>query len=111
MDNNKILLVNLSKGALGEDVSSLLGLLIVSKLALTSLSRENIPEADRVPHGVGAQIPSRTNWGLAGLLYRTRCEIGMPSCVIRLITEEATRASTCCAANFRARSVGPIRVL
>jgi TraM recognition site of TraD and TraG len=35
---------------LGEDVSSLLGSLIVSKLALTSLSRENIPEAERVPH-------------------------------------------------------------
>ena len=38
MDTGKILLCNLSKGALGEDVSSLLGSLIVSKLSLASLS-------------------------------------------------------------------------
>src|SRR5437867_10059669 len=50
MDNSKIILCNLSKGALGADVSSLLGSLIVSKLALASLSRQDIPEADRRPH-------------------------------------------------------------
>jgi type IV secretory pathway TraG/TraD family ATPase VirD4 len=50
MDTGKILLCNLSKGALGEDVSSLLGSLIVSKLSLASLSRQDIPEADRRPH-------------------------------------------------------------
>lgn len=50
MDNGKILLCNLSKGALGEDVSSLLGSLIVTKLSLASLSRQDIPESDRRPH-------------------------------------------------------------
>lgn len=50
MDTGKILLCNLSKGALGEDVSSLLGSLIVSKLSLASLTRQDIPEADRRPH-------------------------------------------------------------
>ena len=50
LDSGKILLCNLSKGALGEDVSSLLGSLIVTKLSLASLSRQNIPEADRRPH-------------------------------------------------------------
>jgi Type IV secretion-system coupling protein DNA-binding domain len=50
MDNRKILLCNLSKGALGEDVSSLLGSLIVTKLALASLSRQDIPESERRPH-------------------------------------------------------------
>jgi hypothetical protein len=50
MDHRKILLCNLSKGALGEDVSSLLGSLIVTKLALASLSRQDIAEAERVPH-------------------------------------------------------------
>ena len=50
MDTGKILLCNLSKGALGEDVSSLLGSLIVTKLSLASLSRQNIPEADRRLH-------------------------------------------------------------
>jgi len=49
-DNRKILLCNLSKGALGEDVSSLLGSLIVTKLSLAALSREDVPERSRVPH-------------------------------------------------------------
>jgi hypothetical protein len=50
MDTGKILLCNLSKGALGEDVSSLLGSLIVTKLSLASLSRQDSPEADRRLH-------------------------------------------------------------
>ncbi len=50
MDSGQVLLCNLAKGALGEDVSSLLGSLVVTKLALASLSRQNIPEADRRPH-------------------------------------------------------------
>jgi type IV secretory pathway TraG/TraD family ATPase VirD4 len=50
MDNSKIILCNLSKGALGEDVSSLLGSLIVTKLYLSSLSRQDTPEAERRPH-------------------------------------------------------------
>ena len=49
MDTGKILLCNLSKGALGEDVSSLLGSLIVTKLSLAALSRQDTPEADRRP--------------------------------------------------------------
>jgi hypothetical protein len=50
MDAGKIILCNLSKGAAGEDVSSLLGSLIVTKLALASLSRQDMPEKDRRPH-------------------------------------------------------------
>lgn len=50
MDSGKILLCNLSKGALGEDVSSLLGSLIVTKLSLASLSRQDTPESERRPH-------------------------------------------------------------
>ena len=50
MDSGKILLCNLSKGALGEDVSSLLGSLIVSKLYLAALSRQDTPEALRLQH-------------------------------------------------------------
>jgi hypothetical protein len=50
MDEGKILLCNLSKGALGEDVSSLLGSLVVTKLSLAALSRQNILESSRVPH-------------------------------------------------------------
>ncbi|MFZ3054751.1 MAG: type IV secretory system conjugative DNA transfer family protein [Minisyncoccales bacterium] len=47
MDNGKIFLVNLSKGRLGEMNSSLLGLIITSKLAMAAFSRVDIPEAER----------------------------------------------------------------
>ncbi|HZS09332.1 MAG TPA: type IV secretion system DNA-binding domain-containing protein [Blastocatellia bacterium] len=47
MDEGKILLVNLAKGRLGEDASSLLGSLIVSRLGLAALSRAGLPEEER----------------------------------------------------------------
>lgn len=47
MDSGKIFLVNLSKGKIGEDSSSLLGALLVTKIALAALSRQNIPEGQR----------------------------------------------------------------
>lgn len=47
MDEEKILLVNLSKGRLGDINSSLLGLIIVGKLLMASLSRVDAPEAQR----------------------------------------------------------------
>jgi len=50
MDGEHILLCDLSKGALGEDIASLLGSLITTKLYLASLSRQDIPEAHRIPH-------------------------------------------------------------
>ena len=42
IDNKKILLVNLSKGRLGEDNSNLLGSLIVNKIQLAALGRADI---------------------------------------------------------------------
>ncbi len=47
MDNGKILLVNLSKGKIGELNAKLLGLIIVSKLQMAALSRADQPEAER----------------------------------------------------------------
>lgn len=47
MDDEKILLINLSKGRLGNLNSSLLGLIIVGKILMSSLSRVNIPEKER----------------------------------------------------------------
>ncbi|MBI2587978.1 type IV secretion system DNA-binding domain-containing protein, partial [Candidatus Azambacteria bacterium] len=48
MDEGKILIVNLSKGLVGEDNSKLLGGLIVTKLQLAAMSRVDIPhEEDR----------------------------------------------------------------
>jgi hypothetical protein len=47
MDKQKILLVNLSKGRIGEDNASLLGSLIVTKFQLAALSRIDTPEDKR----------------------------------------------------------------
>lgn len=47
MDNQKILLLDLSKGKVGEDNASLLGAMIITKLQLAALSRVDIPEEER----------------------------------------------------------------
>lgn len=47
MDNRKILLLDLSKGKVGEDNSALLGAMIITKLQLAALSRVDIPEPER----------------------------------------------------------------
>ena len=47
MDEGKILLINLAKGSLGEDVSNLLGSLLISRFDLAALSRASLPEEDR----------------------------------------------------------------
>lgn len=47
MDEGKIFLVNLSKGKIGEDSASLLGALLVTKIALAALSRQNVLEEKR----------------------------------------------------------------
>lgn len=47
MDNQKILLLDLSKGKVGEDNSALLGAMIITKLQLAALSRVDIPEHER----------------------------------------------------------------
>ena len=47
MDDGKVLIVNLSKGRVGENASNLLGTLIVTSLQLAAMSRANIPEPDR----------------------------------------------------------------
>lgn len=49
MDNQKILLINLSKGELGEENSSFLGLIIVPRILMAAMSRTDIPEDDRKP--------------------------------------------------------------
>jgi hypothetical protein len=47
MDKKKILLVNLSKGKVGEMNATLLGLIVVTKLQMAALARADMPEADR----------------------------------------------------------------
>jgi hypothetical protein len=49
MDERKILIVNLSKGQLGEDTASILGSMIVSTLGLAAMSRANLLPEKREP--------------------------------------------------------------
>lgn len=47
MDKRKILIVNLSKGLVGEINSNLLGMIIVSKLQMAAMERAQMPESER----------------------------------------------------------------
>jgi hypothetical protein len=49
MDERKILIVNLSRGLVGEDNASLLGARLVTKIQLAAMSRADIPHEQRSP--------------------------------------------------------------
>ncbi|OGZ35379.1 MAG: hypothetical protein A3A94_00720 [Candidatus Portnoybacteria bacterium RIFCSPLOWO2_01_FULL_43_11] len=47
MDKEKILIMNLSKGRIGEDNSALLGAMLITRVQLAAMSRVDIPEEER----------------------------------------------------------------
>lgn len=47
MDEGKILIMNLSKGRIGEDNSELLGSMVITKIQLAAMSRVNVTEEER----------------------------------------------------------------
>ncbi len=47
MDSGKILIMNLSKGRIGEDNSALLGAMMITKIQLAAMSRVDVPEIQR----------------------------------------------------------------
>jgi hypothetical protein len=49
MDGRKILIVNLSRGLIGEDNAALLGALLVTKVQMAAMSRADMPAEDRIP--------------------------------------------------------------
>lgn len=49
MDQGKILIVNLSKGRMGEENSNFLGLILVPRILAAAMGRANIPEDQRRP--------------------------------------------------------------
>ncbi|MEK7561535.1 MAG: DUF87 domain-containing protein, partial [Patescibacteria group bacterium] len=49
MDEGKILIVNLSRGLMGEDNAGILGSLVVTKIQLAAMGRADMPEAQRIP--------------------------------------------------------------
>ena len=49
MDEQKILLVNLAKGQIGQDATNLLGSMLLTSIGLAAYSRSDIPEHNRTP--------------------------------------------------------------
>jgi len=47
MDEGKILLINLAKGKIGEENSNFLGLVLVPKILIAAMSRQDVPEEKR----------------------------------------------------------------
>ncbi|HSX18944.1 MAG TPA: type IV secretion system DNA-binding domain-containing protein [Candidatus Saccharimonadales bacterium] len=47
MDQRKILIVNLSKGRMGEENSAFMGLVLVPKILVAAMSRQDVPEEQR----------------------------------------------------------------
>jgi len=73
MDRGKILLVNLSKGRLGEDTSSLLGSLLVSAIGQSALARADTLEVLRRPFYLYLdEFQTFTTLALAGMLSELR---------------------------------------
>jgi type IV secretory pathway TraG/TraD family ATPase VirD4 len=73
MDEGKVLLVNLGKGQIGEDSSSLLGGLLVTTIGLAAYSRADISPADRRDFFVYVdEFQSFTTLALANMLSELR---------------------------------------
>ncbi len=47
MDEGKILIINLAKGRIGEENSSFLGLVLIPRILMAAMSRQDVPESQR----------------------------------------------------------------
>lgn len=73
MDEQRIFIANLAKGAIGEQASNLLGSLIVSHLQLATMARNDRPERQRVPfHCHIDELHNFSTDSFAGLLSEAR---------------------------------------
>lgn len=73
MDDEKILIVNLSKGRIGEDNMRLLGGMIVTKIQLAAQERQNISEKDRKDfYFYVDEFQNFANESFAGILSEAR---------------------------------------
>jgi type IV secretory pathway TraG/TraD family ATPase VirD4 len=79
MDEKKILLVNLSKGYVGEDVAHILGALLISSISSAAFSRVDIEEEQRVPYMVYMdEFHNFTTLSLTGMFSELRkFKVGM----------------------------------
>lgn len=73
MDSSKIVLVNISKGSIGNDVAKLIGSLLLNAIAFSAFSRANQYEDERVPfHVFLDEFHNYTNPSLVTMLSELR---------------------------------------
>jgi len=73
MDTGQMLIVNLSKGRLGADITNILGGLITSSLMHAASTRHGLPEATRRPFFLYVdEFPNLTTKSFAGMLSEAR---------------------------------------
>lgn len=73
MDDGKVLLVNLSKGRIGEDNSALLGALLVTSLQQAAMMRAEVPEEERRDFGLYVdEFQNFTSGSFATILSEAR---------------------------------------
>ena len=79
MDNQKILLINISKGVIGEDISHIIGSIFVTAIASAAFTRVDTPEEKRLPFLVYLdEFQNFTNLSLVTMLSELRkFKIGM----------------------------------
>jgi energy-coupling factor transporter ATP-binding protein EcfA2 len=73
MDDGQIIIINLARGVLGADTSSLLGSLMTQTIALAALSRQSTPTSERRPcHLYLDEFEHLLTAGTAGMLSEVR---------------------------------------
>ena len=73
MDERKIFIVNLAKGAIGDDAARIIGALLVASVFSASLTRLDTPEAERVDFSlVVDEFPSFATTVIANILAESR---------------------------------------
>ena len=73
MDERKIFIVNLAKGAIGDDAARIIGALLIAQFFSASLTRRDIPEAERVDFSlVVDEFPSFSTTVIANILSESR---------------------------------------
>ncbi len=73
MNKEKILLINVSKGRIGEDNSSLLGAMLITKIQLAAMERVRIPENERIDFYLYVdEFQSFATESFAGILSEAR---------------------------------------
>ena len=103
MDERKIILCDLSKGAIGADNAMLLGSLIVMQEKLAALSRSDIPESERVPHLLFAEEAQNYIGDFESILSETRkfnLAIAIATQAIESLSRETATAIFTNAANL-----------